>query len=189
MREPPPADVQSGGLLGTPRLILREVVAADADVFDAYMMRELYWRHLPIDPPTPRSVRAFVEQCVCDQASVPRPGYFLAAIERGSGLIIGEGILHIRSERWCQGEIGWGVDPARAGQGFATEIGAAMLGLAFDLHRVYARCRVGHAASAHIMEKLGMREEGVLRENVFARGAWWSSLQASILADEWRAKQ
>ena len=66
-----------------------------------------------------------------------------------------------------------------------------MLGLAFDrleLHRVYARCRLEHEASARIMAKLGMREEGVLRENVFARGHWWSSLQASVLADEWRQR-
>jgi RimJ/RimL family protein N-acetyltransferase len=34
------------------------------------------------------------------------------------------------------------------------------------------------------MEKLGMREEGILRENVLARGAWWSSVQCSILASE-----
>ena len=179
-------------MLKTPRLRLREVVLADADAFDAYMMLEPYWRRLPIDPPTPRSVRAFIEQCVRDQSSNPRECYFLAAVERGSGAIVGEGILHIRSQSWCQGEIGWGVDPARAGHGLGTEICDALLGLAFerlDLHRVYAKCRVGHAASARIMEKLGMREEGVLREDAFARGAWWSSLQASILAEEWRLRR
>ena len=48
-----------------------------------------------------------------------------------------------------------------------------MLEFAFDsvgLHRVYAQCRVGNGASRRIMEKLGMREEGILRENVLARG-------------------
>jgi RimJ/RimL family protein N-acetyltransferase len=35
------------------------------------------------------------------------------------------------------------------------------------------------------MAKLGMREEGVLRENVYARGEWWSSAQSSILSSEW----
>jgi RimJ/RimL family protein N-acetyltransferase len=37
------------------------------------------------------------------------------------------------------------------------------------------------------MAKLGMPEEGVLRENVFARGEWWSSAQSSILSSEWDA--
>jgi len=33
-----------------------------------------------------------------------------------------------------------------------------------------------------------MREEGILRENVFARGLWWSSVQCSILAAEYAAR-
>jgi hypothetical protein len=34
------------------------------------------------------------------------------------------------------------------------------------------------------MAKLGMREEGVLRDNVLARGSWWSSIQCSILSTD-----
>lgn len=177
-------------MLQTERLILREVVADDADRFDAYMCEPAYWRDLPIDPPTPRSVAAFIARCVGDRSREPRDSYFLAATDKADGAIVGEAILHIRSERFCQGEIGWGVDPARSGRGLATEIGRAMLELAFaglDLHRVFAQCRVGNEASRKVMRKLGLRDEGVLRENVFARGEWWSSAQASILAHEWRA--
>jgi [ribosomal protein S5]-alanine N-acetyltransferase len=62
-----------------------------------------------------------------------------------------------------------------------------MLDLAFDrlnLHQVCAQCRVENQASRRIMAKLGMREEGVLRENVLARGSWWSSVQCSMLSSE-----
>jgi hypothetical protein len=34
------------------------------------------------------------------------------------------------------------------------------------------------------MAKLGMREDGVLRDNVLARGSWWSSIQWSILSTD-----
>jgi ribosomal-protein-alanine N-acetyltransferase len=113
----------------------------------------------------------------------------MAATEKATGKVIGEAILHIR--RWQQGEIGWGVSSEFGGQRLGTEIGRAMLELAFDsvgLHRVYAQCRVENGASRRIMEKLGMREEGVLRENVLARGAWWSSVQCSIRATEYAAQ-
>ena len=63
----------------------------------------------------------------------------------------------------------------------------AMLRFAFDelrLHRVYAQCRTENHASRRIMAKLGMREEGVLRDNVLARGSWWSSIQCSILSTD-----
>jgi ribosomal-protein-alanine N-acetyltransferase len=102
--------------------------------------------------------------------------------------LVGEAILHVRSIRWRQGEIGWGVSSSRTGQGLATEIGRAMLGYGFDilgLHRVFAQCRVENLASRRIMAKLGMREEGVLRKNVLARGEWWSSAQSSILSTGW----
>ena len=52
------------------------------------------------------------------------------------------------------------------------------------LHRLYAQCRAGNAASLRIMAKVGMAEEGVIRENVKARGEWWSSSQWSILRGE-----
>ncbi len=173
--------------LETPRLLIRDVTASDAAAFHAYMQREEYWRDLPIERPTATSVAAMINRSLLDQSKQPRTRYFIAAIEKRSGGLIGEAILHIRSTRWKQDEIGWGVSPDHIGQGFATEIGMALLHAAFDrldLHRVYARCRVENLASRRVMTKLGMREEGILRENVLARGCWWSSMQCSILAGE-----
>ena len=151
------------------------------------MQQEQYWRDVPIEPPTVKSIAAMVDASLSDQAKDPRTDYFMAAVDKFSGNIIGEAILHVRSIHWRQGEIGWGVSSDHIGQGLATEIGTAMLDLAFnqlELHRVYAQCRVQNQASRRIMTKLGMREEGTLRENVLARGAWWSSVQCSILATE-----
>jgi ribosomal-protein-alanine N-acetyltransferase len=173
--------------LETPRLLIRDVRAPDAAAFHAYMRRELYWRHLPIEPPTPESIVAMVNACLLDQATQPRTDYFMAATDKGSGELIGEAILHIRGMRWRQCEIGWGVSSDHSGRGFATEIGMAMLRLAFNelrLHRVYAQCRVENLASRRIMARLGMHEEGILRDNVLARGAWWSSVQCSILSSD-----
>jgi ribosomal-protein-alanine N-acetyltransferase len=52
-------------------------------------------------------------------------------------------------------------------------------------HRVYAQCRVENAASRRIMAKLGMPLEGVLLEDVLARGEWRSAVQRAILSTEW----
>ena len=123
-----------------------------------------------------------------NQVQDPRTVYFFAVIDKRSHQLVGEAGLYVRSIRSRQGEIGWGVVSSQAGQGFATEISQALLRLAFDslsLHRVFAQCRVGNQASRRIMAKLGMREEGVFREKVFARGEWWSLVQSSILSAEW----
>ena len=174
--------------LEAPRLVIRDALASDAAAFHAYMHREQNWHDLPMDPPTPASIASMVNTWLLDQAKEPRTDYFMAAIDKASRTLIGEAILHVRSIGWRQGEIGWGVSSDCVGRGLGTEIGLAMLQLAFgdhDLHRVYAQCRVENQASRRIMAKLGMREEGILRENVFARGSWWSSVQCSILASEW----
>jgi [ribosomal protein S5]-alanine N-acetyltransferase len=51
------------------------------------------------------------------------------------------------------------------GQGYATECLQAMIALArkTGVRRLEAVCHLEHRASAHVMEKCGMRREGVLR--------------------------
>ena len=175
--------------LETPRLTIRDVRRSDAASFCFYMQQEAYWRDLPIDPPTAASVLALVDRCLVDQEQLPRTGYLLAVTEKRSDDVIGEAILRIQSPRWRQGEIGWGISCRHTGQGLATEVGLALLHLGFDtlqLHRLYAQCRLENRASRRIMSKLAMRPEGIIRENVLARGLWWSSAQCSILSTDKR---
>jgi ribosomal-protein-alanine N-acetyltransferase len=175
----------------TERLLIRDVCADDLEGFFNYMSQEDYWRHVPVEPVTSDSINVIVQRALLDQGQESRSDYFLAVLEKQSSELVGEAILHVRSTRWRQGEIGWGVSQHRAGNGIATEIGFAMIRFAFHqlrLHRIYAQCRVENDASRRIMTKLGMRQEGVLRENVLARGEWWSSVQYSILSTDgaWR---
>jgi RimJ/RimL family protein N-acetyltransferase len=171
----------------TLNLVIRDVRRADAAALLAYMQLQPYWRDLPIEPPTAGSIAPMAETCLLDQEKTPRTNYLLPAVGKLSGELIGEGLLRVRSARWRQGEIGWGIAPDRTGHGLGTEIGAAMLNLGFGtlgLHRIYAQCRLENHASRRIMAKLGMQQEGVLRQNVLARGEWWSSVQCSILATD-----
>jgi ribosomal-protein-alanine N-acetyltransferase len=151
------------------------------------MLPEPYWRHSPTNPPTPESITALVDNFLRSQAQKSRMDYFLAAVDKRSDEFIGEACLRVRSVPSRQGAVGWGVVENRTGRGFATEVGHALLRLAFDtldLHRVDAQCRAENHASRRIMAKLGMREEGIWRDNLFVRGAWWSTVQCAILATD-----
>jgi RimJ/RimL family protein N-acetyltransferase len=44
-------------------------------------------------------------------------------------------------------------------------------------------------ASVRVLEKLGLRQEGRLREKAYYKGRWWDELVFAILEDEWRARQ
>jgi len=62
------------------------------------------------------------------------------------------------------GVIGWLLDPAYAGHGYATEAAAEMLRICFEelgLRRVVAGAFADNAASLRVSEKLGYRPDGV----------------------------
>lgn len=167
------------------RLILRDVVPGDVDGFHAYMADPAYIRHLPLDPVERAEVQALVDRVLLRQGPGPRERYFLAAVERGSGRLIGEAIFKRLGD--VEGEIGWAVAGPDQARGFATEIGRALVNFGFGdlrLHRLIARSEIGNHASERVMAKLGMVREGVLREHLFARGRWWTSAQWSILASD-----
>jgi RimJ/RimL family protein N-acetyltransferase len=41
--------------------------------------------------------------------------------------------------------------------------------------RIVATCDVSNAASAHVLEKAGLRRETTLEDHRFAKGVWWTS--------------
>ena len=89
----------------------------------------------------------------------------------------------------CEGLLGYLVDPAYAGRGFATDIARALLDVAFTelgLHRVTAGCFAGNVASWRVMEKLGMRrEQHGVRDSWHAELGWVDGYTYAILAEEW----
>src|SRR4029077_20513221 len=66
-------------------------------------------------------------------------------------------------------ELGYWIGKPYWGCGYCTEAGHAVLRYAFNelrLHRVHARHLSHNPASGRVMQKLGMRHEGRLREHV-----------------------
>jgi [ribosomal protein S5]-alanine N-acetyltransferase len=89
-----------------------------------------------------------------------------------------------------EGEIWYLVQPESWGRGVATEAARRLLDLGFGelgLHRLWATCLPENPASARVLEKIGMRKEGFLVENLKIHGVWKSSFLYAMLAGEWRS--
>ena len=89
-----------------------------------------------------------------------------------------------------QAEIGCALHINYRGNGYATEAVRALISYGFDklgLHRILADAPATNDASVKVMERLGMRREGLLRESEFRHGEWIDILVYAVLADEWRA--
>jgi ribosomal-protein-alanine N-acetyltransferase len=92
--------------------------------------------------------------------------------------------------RHARGELGYAMARPYWGQGLMTEAVRAVIAFGFErmaLNRIEARCIVANIGSARVMEKNGMRLEGVIRQQVFAKGAFHDLKLYSILRREWLA--
>jgi RimJ/RimL family protein N-acetyltransferase len=149
------------------------------------VMRYLYW-----EPRTPDEARASLDRRVrMTSLEDDAAGLRLAVVRRDSAQLIGDFSLRLRSREDRQGEIGFMFHPDHQGRGYATEAGRAVLGLGFEtfgLHRIFGSCDARNSGSARLMERLGMRLEGTLRETEYVKGVWCDELIYAVLADDWR---
>ncbi|MFI2652281.1 GNAT family N-acetyltransferase [Micromonospora fulviviridis] len=91
--------------------------------------------------------------------------------------------------RDTQAELGWVLDPAFTGHGYATEAGRELLRYCFEdlgVRRVTANCFLGNDASWRLMERVGMRREvHAVRESLHRSGRWLDTVGYAILEQEW----
>ena len=76
-------------------------------------------------------------------------------------------------------------------QGIMAEALAALLQFGFQrmgLNRVEVHTMPANAASCRLLEKLGFRYEGVLRQHEFFKGGYQDLALYSLLANDWRSK-
>jgi RimJ/RimL family protein N-acetyltransferase len=117
------------------------------------------------------------------------------------GRLIGD-LMLLLEDPWAQSDVadqaknvqamlGWVLDPAYGGQGYATEAVAEVLRICFEdlrLRRVRALCFADNVPSWRLMERLGMRrEEYAVRDSLHRTRGWLDGMTYALLADEWRA--
>ena len=176
----------------TERLLIRPYATGDVDALYAYQrLREVH-RYLYTEPRT----RAEVQAMVAERAGARSPtgagqAFQLVAELADTGELVGDCVLFWHSEEHAQGEIGYVLNPAYHGRGLATEVAAALLRLGFEglgLHRITGRLDARNAASARVLERIGLRREAHLLQNEFVKGEWTDELIYATLRAEWEAR-
>jgi RimJ/RimL family protein N-acetyltransferase len=118
------------------------------------------------------------------------------------GVVIGDLYLHVQ-DPWSQAEvrdqaagtmaeIGYVLDPAYAGRGYATEACREELRICFEdlgVRRVIAQCFADNEASWRLMERLGMRrEQHTKKDSLHRNGEWLDGMMYALLEEEWRSE-
>ena len=173
--------------LQTPRLALRQISAADtADIFGIFSDPEVmrYWDHGPMTKPS--DAADYVEQI---REGLLRRHLFQWGVSDSSlGRIVGTCTLLNVSAAHQRGEIGFAVARADWGRGIAMEAVSALVAFAFgelQLHRLEADVDPRNDRSLRLLERLGFRREGNLRERYFVGGERQDAVMLGLLRPEW----
>jgi [ribosomal protein S5]-alanine N-acetyltransferase len=183
--------------LTTERLVLREFNPGDWQDVLAYQSDPRYLRYNPWTERTPEAVQTFVQMFLANQQEQPRTKFQLALTLKSTYQLIGNcgirlGSAAMESADSHEANIGYELSPLHWGQGHSTEAARAIVQFGFTelhVHRIWSWCIVDNVGSARLLEKLGMRVEGRLREKEYFKGRWWDTLLFAILDYEWRAQQ
>jgi [ribosomal protein S5]-alanine N-acetyltransferase len=174
--------------LRTERLRLREFRGDELSAMYAYRRDPRFGSLYPEDECTEAGTRTRLDEFILWQGDTPRINWQWAIEPLASVDVIGCCGIRRRTAGSRVADVGFELAPDCWGAGYATEAAARAVAFGFEdlgLHRIEAHCVRENAASAHVLEKLGMRREGLLREKEWFRGRWWDVSLYAVLAAEW----
>lgn len=173
--------------LDTERLCLRHPRPADIDaVFtifgDIKAMR--YWSHEPLE-----DLAAAQKYLIdIDKGFAERSLFQWAITERAADELIGTVTLTAWDRTNRHAEVGFMLSPSHWGKGYAGEAVRAVLGFGFErmnLHRIEAELDPRNGGSERLLQRLGFRREGLLRQRWYLYDEWCDSLLYGLLRPDW----
>lgn len=164
------------------RIILRPITLEDAkDMFeyasDEETVRHVFEKHKDIEETETSIAHYFM--------AVPT-GKF-AIEQKETNKMIGTIDLRIVKENQIA-ELGYTLNKKFWGKGYMNEAATALLKLAFEtleLEKVFAMHDLKNPASANVMLRLGMQQEGILRSHYIHKGNRIDMAYYGILKDEY----
>lgn len=118
-------------------------------------------------------------------------GYAFGVYDRADSALVGRvALANIVRKAWQNATLGYWIDDERNGRGLATEGSRLVLHFGFGdagLHRIQAGVMPRNARSIRVIEKLGMRFEGLAERYLLINGAWEDHRMYAITLEEWRA--
>ena len=176
------------------RVVLRPIAAGDFEQWREVRRRCGDWlsKWEPLRPPgTPDPVedrQAFASRCAARSREIQTgTGYGFGIFVDGA--FAGEINLNsIHRGAFQSGYIGYWIDERVAGQGYMPESVVLVLRFGFEqlgLHRLQISIIPRNGASRRVVEKLGLRDEGVALRYLEINGVWEDHVRYAITAEEW----
>lgn len=176
--------------LETPRTVIRHPTAADVPaLYEIFRDREVtrYWSW----PAYTHPAQAAALLAEIDELFAERVLFQWGIARREDDRVVGTVTLFQIEPANRRGEIGFALGRAAWGQGLMREALGALLDFAFGrlgLNRLEADVDPRNERSLAVLERLGFRREGLLRERHVVAGEVQDSVMLGLLAREWRQR-
>lgn len=170
-------------ILTTERLVLRELREEDAEAANRLFASPEVMRYIGHFPH--KSIEETREWLAKNRLSFPeRQGFRWAITLRGRDQLIGScGHWRLMKEH-NRAEIGYDLTPDCWGQGLMYEALRAILHFGFvemELHSTEAQIDPDNQRSRRVLERLGFREDGRIRENFYFDGKYTDTVIFTLL--------
>lgn len=188
MFKPNPYGLFSMPTLETPRLILRRIAMSDAKDIFAYSCDEEVARHVLWS--AQKSVGEAKDYCrfMMRKYKNDEPSSW-GIIEKATGRLVGTIGFMDYSEDNASAEVGYSLARWLWNGGYMTEALSCVIDYAFEnmeLNRIEAQHELTNPSSGRVMEKCGMRKEGVLRQRLYNKGKFVDVALYAIVRSDWR---
>lgn len=160
-------------MLQSPRLFLRDYCTTDWERVHLYGADPEFSQFELWGPNTTEITQKFVADKVAQAQGQPRFEFDLAVCLKDQDLLIGGCGIRREAPKSLIANLGWAINPEFQKQGFATEAAQALIRFGFEslgLEMVYATCDARNTASFTVMEKLGMKNVGLLKNQRMQKG-------------------
>lgn len=180
------------------RIVLRPLRANDFSAWRDVRQRNVDWltkwepQRVPGQPDTTRDRDAFLVRCSArERERQLGTGYGFGIFV--DGVFAGEINLNaVQRGPFQSAYVGYWIDERHAGRGYVPEAVVALARFVFEdlhLHRLQIAIIPRNAASRRVVEKLGLREEGIALRYLEINGTWEDHVRYALTREEWEQRR
>ncbi len=172
--------------LETERLILRQMTLEDTDFVFQHFSDSAVSHYLMDEPPVTEVAQAQeIIQFYLEPEEKTHNRWVM--VRKSDHQPIGTCGFHKWDKRCFRAEIGYDLSPSCWGQGYMTESLRAVISNGFEqmgLHRIEALVYVENDRSIQLLQRLGFKQEGVLRDYFYLDGEFYDHYLFALLQNE-----
>jgi len=171
----------------TGRLLIRDLDQHDLNFIHALHLIPEVQRYATMDiPESTTASNDYLNNYIEQQSTAPRKeyGFCISLTDHTPIGLIG---LSNCSDKFKNAELWFKLAPEYWGKGYTVEAALALLEFGFKqllLHRIEAGVATENAASIRVLEKIGMKREGLRRKILPIRGEWKDNYHYALLEEE-----